>query len=87
MNNTRRKLIKDIITALQGIDLEGPKSDVENVKDEEQEAFDNLPESLQQGDRGQAMEQAIGTLEDALSELETACSAVEDAIAKLEEIE
>lgn len=34
------------------------------VKDEEQEAFDNLPESFQDGEQGARMEEIIADLEE-----------------------
>lgn len=72
MNNTRRKDISDIITKLA--DLEALKSEIqealENVRDEEQEYYDNMPEGLQGSDRGYAAESAISNLEDAISMLE-----------------
>lgn len=58
MNNERRKQIDDIISRLEMI-----ADDILAVKDAEQEAFDNIPESLQEADRGQTMSDAIDTLE------------------------
>lgn len=43
--------------------------EIENVKDEEAEALSNLPESLQEGERGQAMQEAIDALEDATAKV------------------
>ena len=54
MNEDRRKRIFDAAAELEA------------VKEEEQEAFDNMPESLQGAERGQAMEAAIEALEDAV---------------------
>jgi hypothetical protein len=34
------------------------KSEIETIRDEEQDAYDNMPEGLQQGDRGQAAQEA-----------------------------
>lgn len=45
---------------------------VETIKDEEQEKFDNLPESLQQSEKGEQFEENISALEDALGDLESA---------------
>lgn len=45
-------------------------SDLESIRDEEQDAYDNLPESLQEGERGQDMQAAIENMENALSALE-----------------
>lgn len=45
---------------------------LETVRDEEQEALDNLPESLQGGERGEAMQNALDALEEILGLCETA---------------
>lgn len=45
-------------------------SQIQDISNDEQEAFDNLPESLQQGEKGMDMESAISALENALSELQ-----------------
>jgi hypothetical protein len=39
---------------------------IEELKDEEQEKFDNMPEGLQNGERGQAIEATVNQLETAL---------------------
>lgn len=86
MNNTRRKTIKGIITKLE--ELESLKAEIQEelqgVLDEEQEAFDNLPESLQDSDRGEQMQECIDTLQqicDDLDQLDT-----EDMISNLGEL-
>lgn len=58
MNNTRRK---KVLTAINSIDEIAEQ--IEDIKNEEEEAYDNLPESFQYSDRGYAMEDAISTLE------------------------
>lgn len=65
MNKARRKQIEDTIEKLDLANLE-----LTNAKDDEQEAYDNMPESPQESERGIDMESAIGDLEDAISELE-----------------
>jgi hypothetical protein len=45
------ELRKDLVKALSLI--EEAKSIIEGVKDAEQEAFDNMPEGLQNGERGE----------------------------------
>ncbi len=70
MNNARRKQIADIIGKLQEIDLESLASEVRELADEEQEAFDNMPEGLQQSERGQASEAAAGALSEAADALD-----------------
>jgi len=53
---------------------------VEPVRDEEQEAFDNMPDGLQQSERGQAAEQAASELDDAVDSLESVLSNIETAL-------
>ena len=61
MNKNRRNAISDIYDKL--IDIQ---SNLECIRDEEQEAFDNLPESIQYSERGERMEEYISSLEEAL---------------------
>jgi hypothetical protein len=75
MNKERRKEL-EAIDAL----IATAKERLEMVRDAEQEALDNLPESLQQGERGQAMEEAIGNLESTISNLEDVASEIEGII-------
>lgn len=51
---------------------------ISDIKDDEQESFDNLSEGLQQAENGQAMEEAIGNLE-------TADGAVDEVLEKIAE--
>lgn len=60
MNNARRKEIEKITA-----DLEAIKERIEALQEEEQDAFDNLPESIQYGERGDKMQSAIDNLESA----------------------
>lgn len=77
MNNERRKEIKKIIDKLYPlIDMEvlvkqtDIIKDIEYVMDQEQDAFDNLPEGFQCSWRGEKMEEAIDWMQDAIDELE-----------------
>jgi hypothetical protein len=87
VNNARRKVIKEAIEALRKLDFEDVKQTVETIKDEEQEYFDNMPENMQGGDKGQAAEQATSALEEAFSYLEDAANNLEEAINALEGVE
>ena len=58
MNNARRKE-REKITA----ELECIKERIEAWQEEEQDAFDNVPESIQYGERGDKMQSAIDNLE------------------------
>ena len=72
MNKQRRAAISKIADELRALgeritDLEG----------EEQDAFDNLPEGLQDSERGNAMTEAVDTLNSAVSELEGVIETIE----------
>lgn len=58
MNKHRRKEIQDII---QSIDI--MKFRIEAVAEEEQEYFDNMPESIQEGEKGDLCQEKIAALE------------------------
>ena len=58
MNIKRRKTLKSIIQKLTDLELE-----IEKVQDEEQDSFDNMPESLAATERGDQMEEFIGLLD------------------------
>jgi hypothetical protein len=66
MNKVRRKEIAKAIEL-----LEQAREILESVRDDEQEAFDNMPESLQSSERGEAMEEYIYTLEEAIEAIDT----------------
>lgn len=72
MNKQRRKDLLDVAESLQeALDR------LSEVRDEEQEAFDNMPESLQYGSRGGAM-QAIDTMDEWESEIDEIKSRIEE---------
>lgn len=75
MNKDRRKRIQDIKDQL--VDLQ---TEIEEIKDEEQEAYDNLPESLQDGEKGEKMTDAVDNLDLAYSSLEDAIGYLDEAI-------
>jgi len=76
MNKHRREKLNKLHSQLEDIKVE-----VENLKDDEQEAFDNMPESLQQGDIGQICESAVSSLEEAVSSIENAMFEIDSATA------
>lgn len=67
MNNKRRKEISKIVSALEDV-----RDRLSEVVDEEQSAFDNMPESIQGSDRGCESEEAIDSMNDALDSIESA---------------
>lgn len=86
MNRIRRKSLRTILGQMDELStiLETVKEALQDVLNEEQEAYDNLPEGLQESDRGQQMQEYIDALEgvvDSLGELD-----IEDLYGTIEEI-
>lgn len=69
---TRLAAIYDKITELQEM--------IGEIRDEEQEAMDNMPESLQGSERYETMEAAVSALEEAIDNMGYAADSVEEAI-------
>lgn len=74
MNNARRKRICKIADALNEL-----KSQIDELHEEEQEAFENIPESLQGTKRYEIAENAVDMLESASLRVENAITFLEDA--------
>lgn len=69
MNNARRKELTRIANELETLfdQLSEVVSQLESVKEEEQETYDNMPESFQNGDKGERVTAAVDALEEAIS--------------------
>lgn len=74
MNKERRRRLNE----LQG-KIEEIVSIIEDVQGEEQDAYDNLPENMRDGDKGQAMDAAIDEMNNAVQSLNEALSSIESA--------
>ena len=74
MNNPRRKVLADLAGTLRDIE-----SQIAAVRDEEQDFFDNIPESKQDGERAQAVEEAIDQMDTAMTFIEDAISCLDEA--------
>ena len=61
----------DRFSAAQGLVFDA-RSQAEELRDEVQSWFDNLPEAFQQGDKGQQLEEAISQLEEFIGHCEEA---------------
>lgn len=58
MNKERRNRINKVIEQLEVL-----KDEIADIGMEEEEAYDNLPEGIQESDRGEAMQEAVDNLE------------------------
>ena len=75
MNKSRRKELSRIAEELENL-----REDLDAVASEEREAYDNLPESLQESDRCCAMEEAADELDDICSELDELRQRIESVV-------
>lgn len=75
MNNPRRKKLNTILEQLVEI-----HAALEELKDEEQEYFDNIPENLRNSERYEKAENAVAALDDALSMFDDIADNIEIAL-------
>lgn len=101
MNAKRRKEIKNVLDKINILQqdlhsildtLESAYNKVENIRNEEQDCLDNIPENLQSSERYEVCEAAVDNLDTAYYFLDSAkgflddvLSGVEDAIPALED--
>jgi uncharacterized coiled-coil DUF342 family protein len=72
MNNQRRKEIARIADEIRATisRLDELKGEIENVLQEEQDYYDAMPESFQNGDKGQRAQEVIDALQTAYDALD-----------------
>ncbi len=76
MNKIRREALGKIREI-----IEAASSELENLQDEEQEYFDNMPESLKLGEKGETAENAVTNLGSAVDDLEQVLNSIDEATA------
>ena len=75
MNKQRRKEIDNLIS--DAIRLE---TSIEDLLDEEQDYFDNMPDNLQSSEKAEIAENAISNLEDAWDNIRNCIDNLESAL-------
>ena len=60
--------------------VEELSSDIERIRDGEEEKLDNLPASLQDSNKAEAFQEVIDFLDDALASMTEACEAITNAV-------
>ena len=76
MNNTRREAIGKVIAEIDNLlddlssHIQEIESEVESIREAEEEAYDNMPENLQNSDKGEAVMEAENNLSYAKSKLD-----------------
>lgn len=73
MNKTRRDQLRKVIQKVEDI-----IKVVENILYDEQDAYDNIPDSLKESDRGNESIEAQGNMEAAIEALEQASAYLEE---------
>lgn len=66
MNKAQRKTIASVRA-----ELEAHHGTLEEIRDAAQDAYDNMPESLQQSERGQQAEEHLTELDNAVDNLQS----------------
>lgn len=85
MNNDRRKRIKELVGEIDSIfgQLEALNESLCEIQQEEQDAFDNLPEGLQETERGETIQDMADRLSDIYDTIDSVLSDLEGASADL----
>ena len=65
MNKQRRALLQKVVEMMGDA-----RSLLEEIRDDEQDAFSNLPESIQESERGEQMEEYVYAMEELIDNLE-----------------
>jgi PAS domain-containing protein len=68
-------------------ELRSFKDQLEELGEECQGSFDNMPEGLQQGDTGQLLEERANGLSDWASEIDTACDEYDSEIERIDNLD
>ena len=82
MNDTRRKRISELKTQLDFANnyLKEASKKLSSIFNEEQDAFDNMPEGLQSSYRGMCSEDAIDNMEEANEKLDEVIELLGDIV-------
>lgn len=75
MNKERRKAVAIVITR-----IEEARDRLLEILDDEQAAFDNLPESIQYSEKGEAMEEAVDQMDEAYGNLDDAIELLREMV-------
>ena len=75
MNNIRRKNL-DQAAAM----IAEARAMIDACREEEEEAYENLPEGIQESERGQTMQDYIDSMDAIISDLETLEETIEEII-------
>lgn len=77
MNKDRRNRLSGVIDTITDA-----ISELEEIRDEEQDALDSLPESLQYSSKGEMMQECIDDMESVMSDMENVQESIQEIIDK-----
>lgn len=82
MNNARRRRISELKTQIDFANnqLKDANKKLSSILNEEQDAFDNMPEGLQSSYRGMCSEDAIDNMEEASEKLDEVIELLGDIV-------
>jgi hypothetical protein len=82
MNNVRRRRISELKTQIDFANnqLKDANKKLSSILNEEQDAFDNMPEGLQSSYRGMCSEDAIDNMEEASEKLDEVIELLNDIV-------
>ena len=82
MNDVRRRRLREIKTQIDFVNsqLKDASKRLSSILSEEQDAFDNMPESLQSSYRGMCSEDAIDDMEEASEKLDEVIELLGDIV-------
>lgn len=75
MNKMNRKQLSDLISRIETI-----REELDEIKDGEEEKFDNMPENLQDSEKGEALSEVIDFLDSASESLNESVESIQNAI-------
>lgn len=88
MNKKRRAEIAAVVADLAGFpSIEGARDRLEDLQREEQEFYDNMPESFQNGDKGEKAQSAADKLQECVDKAQEIIDAFNELDTLLGEIE
>jgi hypothetical protein len=86
MNKERRKALAEIQAdvAKAKSDLESASAALGELKGEEEEYLENMPDSFKDGDKGSAAQEAIDAMDEAINSIDEATNGLDDIDSQLD---
>lgn len=86
MNNDRRKQLNALKSKIEELNSVANelKEEIEGIQNDEQEYYDNMPEAIQAGEKGDKAQAAIDAIQEMVESFDTIIYETENAIEKIE---